>query len=210
MRFFKAIVNSPNKIWVPLGIVLLNGVIHYIERRYLFADLLARSPMPIIVTEFSATVWALISWSVRGLVSWSLISVLLFYGGRLFSDGKMGFQNFFTMIGMCHLVLLASTLSHFIFTLINIPVDSTIEVPTTTVQLTMVLILLVGYICFAVSLVAAVQTFFQIGWVHAFCNVCVSYVIYRILRILSHALWYALFDADNFVLRAYPTDPIFP
>ena len=74
----------------------------------------------------------------------------------------------------------------------------------------MALILLVGYICFAVSLVAAVQTFFEIGWVHAFCNVCVSYVIYRILRILSHALWYALFDSDNFVLRSYPTDPIFP
>lgn len=60
-------------------------------------------------TGFSATVWALISWSVRGLVSWSLISVFLFYGGRLFSDGKGVFQNFFKMIGMCHLVLLAST-----------------------------------------------------------------------------------------------------
>lgn len=209
MRLFKTIVNSPNKIWVPLGIVLLNGVIHYMERRYLFADSLARSPTPIIITGFSDTVWALSSWSVRGLVSWSLISVSLFYGGRLFSDGKGVFQNFFKMIGMCHLVLLASTLSGFIFTLINIPVDSTVEV-TTTEMLIAGLIHLVGYICFAVSLVAAVQIFFEIGWVHAFCNVCVSYVIYRILKILSYASWYALFDSGNFVLSSYPTGPIFP
>ena len=39
MLLFKSIVNWTPKIWFPLAIVLLNGVINFLERRYLLVYL---------------------------------------------------------------------------------------------------------------------------------------------------------------------------
>ena len=39
MRLIKTICNWTPKIWLPLAIVLLNGVINFLGRAYLFSDL---------------------------------------------------------------------------------------------------------------------------------------------------------------------------
>ena len=223
MLLFKIIVNWTPKIWFPLAIVLLNGVINFLERRYLFVylDLFKIFPNIQILSGFFAITGA--------LINWILISVLLFFGCRLFYDGKGVFRNFFKIIGMCHLVLLVATLGHFIFILISLPPDlTTLEYNNTTslqepseatiealasVKLPVQLINIVGHICFALILVAVVQTFFEIRWVQAFCITCISYAIYWIL---SKALWsvfsyvFVFFFQQFFVPSWQPNDPILP
>ena len=119
MSFFKSIVNWTPKIWFPLAIVLLNNVINFLERQYLFAhlDLFEILPNFQVISGFFAIVAA--------LINWILISVLLFFGCRLFYHSEGVFRNFFKIIGMCHVVLLVATLSHFIFILISLPSDLT-------------------------------------------------------------------------------------
>ena len=138
---------------------------------------------------------------IGALINWILISVLLFFGGRLFFNGKGVFRNFFKIIGLCNLVLLVTTFGHFIFILLSMPPDLTTLAHTATnsqepaeatiealasVQLPVQLINIIGHICFALTLVAVVQTFFQMRWVQAFCNTCIFYAIYWAL---SKALW---------------------
>ena len=83
------------------------------------------------------------------------------------------------------------------------------------VKLPLQLINTVGHICFALILVAVVQTFFEIRWIQAFCNVCIFYAIYWIL---NKALWSVfsyvlLFVFQQFFAsswRWHPTDPLSP
>ncbi len=223
MQPFKTICNWTPKIWFPLAIVLLNGVINFLARQHLFAyldlDLFIISP---IIIGFFAIVGA--------LINWILIGVLLFFGCRLLYNGKGVFRNFLKIIGLCHLVLLVATLSHFIFILISLPPDlTTLEYNNTTsspesseatlealasIELPVQLINIAGHICFALILVAVVQTFFQIRWVQAFCNVCLFYAIYWIL---NKALWsiflhiFSFFYQQFFGLPSWqPGDPISP
>ena len=220
MLLFKIIINWTPKIWFPLAIVLLNGVINFLERQYLisYLDLFEISPNIQVISGFLAIAGV--------LINWILISVLLFFGCRLFYDGKGVFRNFFEIIGMCHLVLLVATLGRLMFILISLPSDlTTLEYnitssqepsETTTevlasVKLPVQLIDIVGHICFALILVAVVQTFFEIRWVQAFCNTCISYAIYWAL---SKALWAVFlyvffFFFNNFFFRPWqPNDPI--
>ena len=223
MLLFKSIVNWTPKIWFPLAIVLLNGVINFLERRYLvvYLDLFETSPNIQIISGFFVI--------TRALINWILISVLLFLGCRLFCGGEGVFRNFFKIIGMCHLVLLVATLGHFIFILISLPPDlMTLEYNNTTslqepseatiealasVKLPVQLINIVGHICFALILVVVVQTFFEIRWVQAFCITCISYAIYWIL---NKALWFVFphvfffFFPDFFGPSWQPNDPILP
>ena len=220
MPLFKIIVNWTPKIWFPLAIVVLNGVINFLEKQYLLAhlDLFEISPNIQVVSGFFAIAGA--------LINWILISVLLFFGCRLFYNGKGVFRNFFEIIGMCHLVLLVATLGHFMFILISLPPDlTTLEYNTTSsqepseavtealasVQLLVQLINIIGHICFALILVAVVQTFFQIRWVQALCNTCISYAIYWALsKGLWSVFWYVIFFffQQFFVPNWQPNDPI--
>lgn len=224
MRLFKTICNWTPKIWFPLAIVLLNGVINFLERQYLFAyldlDLFEMSPNIEVIGGFFAIAGA--------LINWTLISVLLFFGCRLLYKGEGVFRNFFKVIGLCYLVLLIATLGEFIFILLSLPSDpTTLEYTTTSSQesseaviealaslkLPIQVINIAGHICFALILVPVVQTFFEIRWVQALCNVCISYAIYWIL---NKALWYVLssvflFFFGEFLVPSWqPNGPISP
>lgn len=224
MQLFKSMVNWTPKIWLPLAIVLSNGVINLWARLHLFAyldlDVFTISPNFQVIGGSFAIVGA--------LINWTLISVLLFFGCRLLYKSEGVFRNFFKIIGMCHLVLLVATLIHFILIVIGLPPDlRTLEHNTTNsqeslaaiteafapIELAIQVINIAGHICFALILVPVVQTFFQIRWVQAFCNVCISYAIYWIL---NKALWFVfphvfLFFFPEFLgPRWQPGDPISP
>ena len=221
MQLFKSIVNWTPKIWLPLAIVLLNGVINFLDRVYIFADLFQISGNIQIIGGFFGIATA--------LINWILISVLLFFGCRLLCNSKGVFRNFFKIIGLCHLVLLVVSLGQFIFILISSPPDlRTLEHNTTNsqeslaaiteafapIELAIQVINIAGHICFALILVPVVQTFFQIRWVQAFCNVCISYAIYWIL---NEALWYIFSSVLVFFYQQFfglpswqPGDPISP
>ena len=66
MQLFKTICNRPSKIWLPLAIVLLNGVTNFLAKQYLLAyldlDLLEISPNIQVISRFFAIVGALIDW----------------------------------------------------------------------------------------------------------------------------------------------------
>ncbi len=237
MRLFKIICNWTPKIWLPLAIVLLNGVINFLARQYLFQyldlDLFTISPNIEIIMGFFALTGA--------LIHWLLISVLLFFGCRLLYNGEGVFRNFFKVIGLCYLVLLVATLSHFILILIGLPPNpttpelttlprdlTTLEYNNTTdsqarseaitealasLKLPVQLINIAGQICFALTLVAVVQTFFEIRWIQAFCITGISYATYWIL---NQALWFIfphifLFFFPDFLGPSWqPGDPIRP
>ena len=219
MQPFKTICNWTPKIWLPLAIVLLNGVINLWARLHLFAyldlDLFTISPNFQVIGGFFAIVGA--------LIDWLLISTLLFFGCRLLYKGEGVFQNFLKMIGMCYLVLLVATLSHFIFLLTSLPPDLTTSSQASSeavpealaaLELPIQVINIAGYICFALILVPVVQTFFQIRWVQALCNVCLSYAIYWIL---NKVLWYIFSSVLLFFFQQFfdfpswqPGDPIRP
>lgn len=234
MQPFKIIVNWTPKIWLPLAIVLLNGVINFLAKQHLLAylDLDLLTVSPIIVGSFAIA---------GALIDWVLISVLLFFGCRLLYNSEGVFRNFFKIIGLCHLVLLVATLSYFIFILVSLPSDlttpelttlprdlTTLEYNTTgsqersetitetlaSLELPMQLINIFGHICFALILVPVVQTFFQIKWIHAFCTLCISYAIYWIL---SEVWWYIFSSVLVFLYQQFfglpswqPGDPILP
>ena len=236
MQLFRGIVNGTPKIWFPLAIVLLNSVINVLARQhlltYLDLDLFTISP---IIGGFFAIAGA--------LIYWILISGLLFFGCRLLykDKGERAFRNFFKIIGLCHLVLLVATLGQFILISISLPPDSTTPELTTlprdpttleynnttgsqeqseappealaSLELPVQVIDIVGHICFVLILVPVVQTFFQIRWVQALCNVCISYAIYWIL---NKALWSVLLHLFFFLFGQFfvpswqPGDPILP
>ena len=213
MRLFKIIVNWTPKVWFPLAIVLLNGVINFVESRYILAyldlDLLEISPNLQVTTGFFAITGA--------LINWILISVILFFGCRLFYKSEGVFRNFLKTVGMCHLVLLVATLSHFIFILISLPPNPTASEALTkalaSLEMPLQLINIAGHICFALILVAVAQAFFEIKWIQAFCITCISYAIYWIL---NKALWFVFqhifffFFPDFFVPSWQPSDSILP
>ena len=211
MRLIKTICNRTPKIWFPLAIVLLNGVINFLERQYLFAylDLDLFTISPIIVGFFAI---------VGALIDWILISVLLFFGCRLLCGSKGVFLNFFKVIGLCHLVLLVATLSHFIFTLISLPPDlkpseTTLEA-LASVEPIVQRINIAGHICFGVILIEVVQTFFEIRSGQALFITTISYAIYWIL---NKALWSIFSHIFLFFFQQFfdfpswqPGDPISP
>ena len=226
MQSFKTICNWTPKMWFPLAIVLLNGVINFLEGQYILAywdlDLFEISPNIRIIGGFFAIAAA--------LINWTLISVLLFFGCRLLYKSEGVFRNFFKSIGMCYLVLLVATLCHFIFIFISLPPDlTTLEDNTPTnsqqsseaiieavawIELPSQLINIAGHICFALILVAVVQTFFEIKWIQAFCITCISYAIYWLL---NEALWYIFSSVLVFFYQQFfglpswqPGDPIRP
>ena len=168
MRFFKIIVNWTPKIWLPLAIVLLNGVINFSWKLYflVYLDLYGLDLLKGTHTKVFSGFFTI----AGALIDWILISVLLFLGCQLLYNGKGVFRNFL---------------------LINIA----------------------SHICFVLILVPVVQTFFQIRWVQALCNVCISYAIYWAL---NKALWYIfphvlLFFFPEFLgPRWQPGDPISP
>ena len=213
MQLIKTICNWPPKIWLPLAIVLLNGVISFLARQYLLAyldlDLFTTSSNIQVISGFFAIAGA--------LIDWILISVLLFFGCRLLCKSEGVFRNFFKIIGVCHLVLLVATLGQFIFLLIGLPSDlkaseTTLEALASVEPITQ-RINIAGQICFGVILIAVVQTFFQIRSGQALFITIISYAIYWIL---SKALWsaflrlFVFFFGQFFVPSWQPGDPISP
>ncbi|MDE0683926.1 MAG: hypothetical protein OXI63_13490 [Candidatus Poribacteria bacterium] len=229
MRLIKIICNRTPKIWLPLAIVLLNGVINFLGRVYLFADLfqtyddIQYDDIQIIGGFFGIAM---------ALIDWILISVLLFFGCRLLCDSKGIFRNFFKIVGLCHLVLLVASLGQFIFILIGLPSLppelTTLEFNNTTslqessevtlealasVELPVQRINIAGHICFGVILIAVVQTFFEIRSGQALFITCFSYAIYWVLSEASgsaflHAFFF--FFGQFFVPSWQPGDPISP
>ena len=194
-----------------MAIVLLNRAITILARQHLLAyldlDLLQTSPNFQIIGGFFGIAGA--------LINWILLSVLLFFACRLFFNGEGVFRNFFKIIGLCYLVLLVATISHFVLIFINLsPNPTTPELTTLPRDLTTLeynnitgsqkrseaitealaslelpaqLINIASHICFVLILVAVVQAFFEIKWIQAFCITCISYAIYWVL---NEALWY--------------------
>jgi hypothetical protein len=141
MRFFKIIVNWTPKIWLPLAIVLLNGVINFSWTLYflVYLDLYGLDLLKGTHTKVFSGFFTI----ARALIDWILISVLLFFGCQLLYNGKgvfrnffksigprhlVGegvFRNFFKIIGLCHLFLLVATLTHLIFISTSLPPDLT-------------------------------------------------------------------------------------
>ena len=217
MRFFKTIVNRTPKIWFPLAIVLLNGVLSFLKRQYILAyldfldlDFLEISPDIHIIGGFLGIATA--------VINWILLSVLLFFGCRLLCKSDGVFRNFFKIIGVCHLVLLAATLGQFIFILIGLPSD--LQEPSkaalaalASVEPPIRLINLVGHICFGVILIAVVQTFFEIRSGQALFITCISYAIYWILsKAVADAFWHLfIFLFGQFIVPSWqPYAPISP
>ena len=201
MRLIKTICNWTPKIWLPLAIVLLNGVINFLERQYILAyldlDLLEISPNIQVIGGFFGIATA--------LIDWILISVLLFFGCRLLCGSKGVFRNFFKIVGLCHLVLLVASLGQFIFTLIGLPPDLTTSVVGR--------INIAGHICFGVILIAVVQTFFEIRSGQALFITTISYAIYWVLsEALESAFLHVFFFlfGQFFVPSWQPGDPISP
>ena len=228
MQPFKTICNWTPKIWFPLAIVLLNGVINLLERQYFWVyldlDLFKISTNIRIISGFLAIAGA--------LINWILICTLLFLGCRLLYKREGVFRNFFKIIGMCYLVLLVATLCHFIFIFISLspaPDLTTLEHNNSTnsqasseaiteawasIRLPSQLINIAGHICFVLILVAVVQTFFEIRWLQALCTVCISYAIYWVL---NEVLWYIFSSVLVFFYQQFfdfpswqPGDPISP
>ena len=211
MRLIKTICNRTPKIWLPLAIVLLNGVINFLERQYILAylDLDLFTISPIIVGFFAiATV----------LINWILISVLLFFGCQLLCGSKGVFRNFFKVVGLCHLVLLVASLGQFIFILIGSPPDlqepseATFEA-LASVEPIVQRINIAGHICFGVILIAVVQTFFEIRSGQALFITIISYAIYWVLsEALASAFFHLFFFlfGQFFVPSWQPGDPISP
>lgn len=222
MRFFKIIVNWTPKMWLPLAIVLSNGVINFLARQHLLAylDLDLFEISPIIVGSFAIA---------GALINWVLLSVLLFFACRLLCDSKGVFRNFFKSIGLCHLVLLVVSLGQFTFILLSSPPDlTTLEYNNTTslqepaettfetlasIELPVQGINIAGYICFGVILVGVVQTFFQIRSGQALFITCISHAIYWVLSeaLLSIFLHVFLFFFGQSLVPSWqPGDPILP
>ena len=213
MRLIKTICNRTPKIWFPLAIVLLNGVINFLGRQYILAyldlDLLEISLNIQVIGGFFAIATA--------LMGWMLISVLLFFGCRLLCGSKGVFRNFFKTIGLCHLVLLVVTLGQFIFTLISLPPDlKPSETPfeaLASVEPIVQRINIAGQICFGVILIGVVQTFFEIRSGQALFITCFSYAISWVLsEALGSAFWHVFlfFFGQFFVPSWQPGDPISP
>ena len=185
---------------VSIGNCLLNGLINFLATRY-FLSYVSFFEIPPNVQIISG-MFAIF----RVLINWILISALLFFGCRLFYNSEGVFRNFIEIIGACHLVLLVATLGHFIFILISLPSDlTTLEYNTTSsqepsevitevwasVRLPVQLIHIAGHICFALILMVVVQTFFEINWVQAFCNLCISYAMcWTLNKALWSVFWY--------------------
>lgn len=214
MRLIKTICNRTPRIWLPLAIVLLNGVINFLERQYILAyldlDLLEISPNIQIIGGFFGIATA--------LIDWILITVLLFFGCRLLCNSKGVFLNFFKVVGLCHLVLLVATLGQFIFTLISLPPDlkpseTTLE-GLASVEPIIQRINIAGHICFGVILIAVVQTFFEIRSGQALFITIISYaIIYWVLSEALASVFFHLFFflfGEFFVPSWQPGDPIRP
>ncbi len=214
MQLIKTICNWTPKIWFPLAIVLLNGGTNFLAKQYLFAyldlDLFTISLNFQIISGFLAIASA--------LINWILISVLLFFGCRLLCDSKGVFQNFFKIIGLCHLILLVASLGQFIFILIGLPPD--LQEPSevtlealASVELPVQRINIAGYICFGIILISVVQTFFQIRSGQALFITCISYAIYWILSKAVGSVFlhvFSFFFGEFFVPSWQPNDPISP
>lgn len=214
MRLIKTICNRTPKIWFPLAIVLLNGVINFLGRQYILAyldlDLLEISLNIQVIGGFFAI--------AQALIDWMLISVLLFFGCRLLCDSKGIFRNFFKIVGLCHLVLLVATLGQFIFILISLPPDlkpseTTLEALLASVEPIVQRINIAGQICFGVILIEVVRTFFEIRSGQALFTTIISYAIYWVLsEALGSAFLHVFFFffGQFFVPSWQPGDPISP
>ncbi len=209
MQLFKIICSWRPKIWFPLAIVLLKGVIDFLYRGYIFADLFENPGNIQIIGGFFDIATA--------LIGWILISVLLFFGCRLLCGSKGVFLNFFKVVGLCHLVLLVATLGQFIFTLIRLPPDlkpseTTFEALGSVAPIVQG-INIAGHICFGVILVGVVQTFFEIRSGQALFITCISYAIYWVLSgaLGSLLLYVFTFFFGQFLVPSWqPVNPILP
>lgn len=185
-----SIQNYTPDIWFPLTIVCLNGIVHILNTLYLFAFVEYSDISQNI--RIASSVIGGFSMIVSTFISWLLISVIIFFWCELFYDVEGVFRNFFEIIGICHLVLLGTTLICSIFIITSLPENprmlesGTMNSQETLETLTEVLAPLklvnaVGRISFALILVPVVQFFFQIRWFKAFCSVSIPYTVYWML-----------------------------
>lgn len=182
--------NYTQDIWFPLTIVCLNGIIHILNIEYIrafvkYPDIPQNIQIAIsIVGGFSIV--------VSNFINWFLITVIIFFWCELFYDINSIFRNFFEIVGICHLILLITTLSCSIFILFNSPENPQIlefkvpNVQETTTVITDMLnplkrIQIMGRICFGFILILVVQAFFQIRWFKAVMSVGIPYTIYWML-----------------------------
>ena len=190
--------NYAPALWFPLAIVLFNGIVHILNTQMLYAQL-EFSEIPRNI-QIAISVLGSFSVIVGGLISWLLISVVLFFWCEFFYDAEGIFRNFFEIVGICHLVLLVGTLICSLFILFVLAGDLTtlesniadpqemLEAITETLS-PLKLIGAVGNICFGLIIVIVIRGFFQITWIKAFCSVVIPYVIYWLLSKALHAVF---------------------
>ena len=185
-----SIQNYTPDIWFPLTIVCLNGIIHILNTQYLLA-FVEYSDIPQNI-QIASSVLGGFSIIVGAFITWLLISMIIFFWCELFYDAEGRFRNFFEIIGICHLVLLVTTLTCSIFILASLPENprmpeaNTMNSQETLEAITEILaplklVNVAGRTCFALILVPVVQFFFQIRWFKAFCSVSVPYAVYWML-----------------------------
>lgn len=195
-----SIRNYTPEIWFPLAIVCLNGIVHILNTQFLLSFV----EYPDIHRNIQIAISVIGGFSiiVGTLINWLLISVVIFFWCQLFYNAEGVFRNFFEIIGICHLILLVTTLICSIFILTNWPENPTVlESNTTSLKENLEAITetlaplkfinVIGRICFALILVPVVQFFFQITWLKAFYSVSIPYVVYWILsRSLQSVLFF--------------------
>lgn len=182
--------NYTPALWFSLTIVLFNGIVHILNTQILYAQF-EFSEIPRNI-QIAISVLGSFSVIVGGLISWLLMSVVLFYWCELFYDAEGIFRNFFEIVGVCHLVLLVGTLICSLFILFVLPghlttlesniADSQEMLDAITETLSPLrLIGAVGNICFGLIIVIVIFGFFEITWLKAFGSVVIPYVIYWLL-----------------------------
>ncbi len=173
----------------PLTIVCLNSIGHIFNTQYIYGHIeLSEIPRNIQIAISILGGFFIFGGS---LISWLLISVIVFYWCELFYDIEGSFRNFFEIVGICHFVLLIGTLICYLFMFFGLSDDlamlenrSDAQEQSEVINEVLSPLKFIGTIsniCFGLVLVVVIQVLFYIKWLRAFCGVGIPYTVYWLL-----------------------------
>ena len=179
------------ELWFPLTIVLFNGIIQILNTQFIYAQLDVSEIPRNIQIAMSVIGTSVVIGSL--LISWLLVSVIVFYWCELFYDIQGSFRNFFEIVGICHLVLLIGTLICTLSILFVFGDDlSQLKVQRLDTEKKLEVIkemlapleriITISNIGFGLLLVGVVERLFHVKWLKAFYSVAVPYFVYWLLK----------------------------